>query len=206
MAHVYRHIRLDNNEVFYIGISYEDTDKRSHSYDNRNKYWHNIVNKCEYEIEVIFEHKDYKFIQKKEIEFISLYGRKDKGLGTLVNMTDGGEGVLGRIMSDEQKEKLKISTGLFFKGVPKSEEHRKKIGNAHRGREGKRGIENHNFGKKLPERCGLNNHKSRIILDTQTGIFYSCVREATEVYELNYSTLRAYLQGKNKNITSLIYC
>jgi hypothetical protein len=37
----------------------------------------------------------------KEKEFIQLYGRKDLGLGELVNMTDGGDGTIGRILSEE---------------------------------------------------------------------------------------------------------
>jgi hypothetical protein len=37
----------------------------------------------------------YNGISKKEKEFISLYGRSDKNIGTLCNMTNGGDGCIG---------------------------------------------------------------------------------------------------------------
>jgi len=46
MAIVYRHIRKDTNEIFYIGIG--KSIKRMISKNYRNKHWHNIVNKTEY--------------------------------------------------------------------------------------------------------------------------------------------------------------
>lgn len=100
--YIYRHIRLDTNEVFYIGIGrkkffydcYEKEYFRAFSKSDRNKYWNNIVNKTSYNIDILFESMDETEIKQKEIEFIALYGRKDLGTGCLVNMTDGGDGCL----------------------------------------------------------------------------------------------------------------
>lgn len=40
MAYLYRHIRLDKNQPFYIGISNVDDDyKRAYKRSCRNKYW-----------------------------------------------------------------------------------------------------------------------------------------------------------------------
>lgn len=109
--YLYRHIRLDTNEPFYIGIG---TKKRwntlasmyARAYSKkRNKFWHRTVSKTEYKVEILLESDDYSFIMQKEMEFISLYGRKDLGKGTLVNLTDGGEGSLGQIMSEEAIQK-----------------------------------------------------------------------------------------------------
>ena len=50
---VYRHIRLDKNEVFYIGIGNDSNYKRSKIKANRSVYWKNIVNKTFYEIEIL---------------------------------------------------------------------------------------------------------------------------------------------------------
>ena len=52
MAYVYKHIRLDNNNVFYVGIGSDSSYKRANSKSDRNKYWKNIVNKHGYIIEI----------------------------------------------------------------------------------------------------------------------------------------------------------
>lgn len=110
MAYVYRHIRLDTNEIFYIGIGSENNDyKRAHTKRNRNKYWHNIVNKTNYEVEIILDNLTWEEACTKEIEFIKLYGRRDLNQGTLVNMTEGGEGPLGFMHSQESKDKMSKS-------------------------------------------------------------------------------------------------
>jgi hypothetical protein len=109
MAYLYRHIRLDKNEPFYIGIGDNDGNnyKRAFSKQDRNKHWRNIVAQTPYEIEILLDDLTWNEACSKEIEFIALYGRVDLNKGPLVNMTDGGEGQQGKIMSLEQK--LKIS-------------------------------------------------------------------------------------------------
>ena len=108
MAYVYRHVRLDTNEVFYIGIG-SDIDgqyKRANSNNKRSEYWKKIVNKAGYKVEIILDDLTWEEACQKEIEFIKLYGRKDLNEGTLVNMTDGGDGSLGMIYSEESRKKM----------------------------------------------------------------------------------------------------
>lgn len=109
MAYVYRHIRLDNNKPFYIGIGITEGYKRAYSEKDRNKYWKNIVDKAPYEVEIMLDNLTWEEACEKEIEFITLYGRKDLNEGTLVNMTSGGDGVKGKIMGFEQKNKISLS-------------------------------------------------------------------------------------------------
>jgi len=108
MAIVYLHRRKDNNEVFYVGIG--TSKKRPYQNTGRNKYWHNIVNSVGYSTEIT--HKDICKEEACAIEeyLISFYGRKDLGLGTLCNVTDGGDLNTGRIKSKEsiEKHRLKI--------------------------------------------------------------------------------------------------
>lgn len=105
MAYLYRHIRLDKNKPFYIGIGSDKDYKRAYSEKNRNKYWHNI-SKYGYEVEILLDNLTWEEACQKEIEFIKLYGRKDLNEGTLVNMTNGGEGSFGLKMTDESKKKI----------------------------------------------------------------------------------------------------
>ena len=111
MAYVYRHIRLDKNEVFYIGIGSDDSGKYKRAYDNnRSKFWKSIVKKAGYIVEIISEDwLTWEEACEKEKFWIIFYGRADLGKGSLVNMTDGGDGILGYIVSEEDKRKRSLA-------------------------------------------------------------------------------------------------
>ena len=106
MALVYRHIRLDKNVPFYVGIS--NGNRRRPYAKNRNSIWMAITNKSEYRVEIIVDNLTWEQALEKEKEFIALYGRRDLGKGTLANMTDGGDGAIGMIQSEESKEKRRL--------------------------------------------------------------------------------------------------
>jgi len=122
MYYLYRHIRLDKNEPFYIGIgtkqnrnhkSLKAEYNRAYSKNRKDsKIWKLIFAKTDYEVEILFESDDYEFIKEKEKEFIKLYGRIDKNTGCLANMTDGGDGSLGKVVSETTLEKMKIARKL----------------------------------------------------------------------------------------------
>lgn len=102
--YIYRHIRLDKNEVFYIGLG---SKNRFNSKFSRNKYWYNITNKIEWVSEIILDELPRHIAEQKEMEFISIYGRKDLKTGTLCNLTSGGTGGLGLKHTEESKNKMK---------------------------------------------------------------------------------------------------
>ena len=108
MAVLYRHIRLDKNQPFYIGIG--KTEKRAYEKIKRNQFWHNIVSKTDYEIEILFDNLSWDEAGEKEKEFIKLYGKRDDNTGTLVNITDGGGGILGIRHTEESKRKISESS------------------------------------------------------------------------------------------------
>ena len=126
---LYQHIRLDTNEVFYIGIG---SPERAYIKTKRNKYWHNIVKKAGYKVEIISKNMSWQEACGCEKYLIAFYGRKNNtDWGTLVNMTDGGEGAIGRKHSTISKEKMSI----VKKGITFTEEHRKKLSEARKGKE-----------------------------------------------------------------------
>jgi len=96
-GYLYKHTRLDNNEVFYIGIGTSKNYARAYNKTRRNRLWVNIANKTNYVVEIVLDNIPYSDLLEREKEFIKLYGRKNKNEGTLANLTDGGEGVLGAI-------------------------------------------------------------------------------------------------------------
>jgi hypothetical protein len=109
MSVVYRHIRLDKNEPFYIGIG--KTEKRAYSKHSRNRYWNHITKNTEYKVQILFDDLSWDMAVEKEIELIQTYGRKDLGLGTLVNLTDGGEGLRNYKLSESQLQFLRENFG-----------------------------------------------------------------------------------------------
>ena len=206
MAYLYRHIRLDKNEPFYIGIGSDDKYKRAFSKNNRNKHWKNITSCIDYEVEIVLDDLSWSEACKKEQEFIFLYKRKDQNKGTLCNYTDGGEGVPGLQVSAESREKMRIAqTGKtqspeqIAKRVAKmsgfsnpwfgkkfSEEHRQKLSIAKKGKK-----RNPEFMKKLHE------DTRKKVININTGLIYNSLGELAVVYNVHGSTAGRWLKSKN---------
>ena len=160
MAVLYRHTRVDKNEPFYIGIG--DNETRAYNKVNRTKHWKSVAKKG-YEVEVLLEDLTWEQACEKEKEFIALYGRKDLGTGTLVNLTDGGEGTFGYKHTEEVKQKLRdlysgIGNQWYGKARP---EHSEKLKGEKNPCYGRTGEKNPMFGKegywKGKERLDLRN-------------------------------------------------
>jgi hypothetical protein len=130
--YVYTHTRLDTNQIFYVGIGTKNTNKKYlckiyqrayyKSLSKRTKFWINVYKSCSnsIDINIIFESTSLKEVQNKEIELIKMYGRRDLGLGNLVNLTDGGEGTNNNKWSLEQKEKRSL---LYKENNPFKDKH-----------------------------------------------------------------------------------
>lgn len=88
---IYLHRKLSDNTVFYVGIG---SKERPYIVQGRSKLWYNTVAKHGLLVEII--ETELTAIDAKifEIKLIKEFGRKDKGKGTLVNLTDGGDGLL----------------------------------------------------------------------------------------------------------------
>lgn len=118
--YVYRHIRLDKNEPFYIGVGTKKSNvnftslntEYGRAFDKRitrrNGLWAKIVNKTSYIVEILMDDLLPQDAAVKEREFIKLYGRINNKTGVLANLSDGGEGNIGYVVSDETKEKIRI--------------------------------------------------------------------------------------------------
>ena len=98
---VYRHIRLDSNQVFYIGMG---NKSRPYQKINRNEYWHFIVKKFGYKVDIVANNLTKEKALELEHQLIKFYGRIIEG-GTLVNMKDDSRSEEPKI----KKIKAKIS-------------------------------------------------------------------------------------------------
>jgi hypothetical protein len=130
--YLYRHIRLDKNEPFYIGVgtkskgykTFEKIYRRAYSHKSRNRIWKSIVNRTEFSTEILLVSDDMIHIKEREKEFISLYGRIDNKSGSLANFTDGGDGHLNpaKEIWEKKKEKLLLN-GEYEKMVNRMKQH-----------------------------------------------------------------------------------
>jgi len=200
MAYLYRHIRLDKNEPFYIGIGSDP--KRAYSNRNRNKYWKNIVNNFGYEVDIILEDLTWEEACEKEKEFIKIYGRFEFG-GSLCNMTDGGGGGFGVIVSEQTKEKKRI----ISKRIGISPETREKMAAKLRGRkmpEWQRKI----LSKAAKNRKGTNNCNKPIEQYDLNGNFikeFESITKAANETGANNSNISAVLNGRREKCKGFKY-
>lgn len=194
---VYRHIRLDTNQPFYIGIGkkpkkfngYRTEYKRAHNTSHRNVIWKNIVAKTNYKVEIIFESDSLEEVQEKEIEFISLYKPRWEG-GTLVNLTSGGEFNPQEVCryrvkfkhTDESRRKISEAG----KGRKASDETRKSLSSIRKENDSaKHLIGNIEYLEKAKRTRRDNLSK---VKDLQTGIIYESLPDACEILGLYLPT------------------
>jgi len=64
---------------------------------------------------------------------------------------------------------------------------------------------NHALETGLNKITGSKNYNSKIVLDTQTGIFYECANEAAIAKGIKINCLHSSLNGRRPNKTSLVY-
>ena len=119
-THLYLHTKSESKEVFYVGIG---NARRPYRKCNRNKWWHNVVNKYGYEITILADSLTWEQACDMERYLIKYYGRRDLGEGTLVNLTDGGEGAKNVVVSAKARANMSAAS----KGKKKSTEHRANI-------------------------------------------------------------------------------
>ena len=226
-VYVYEHIRLDKNEVFYVGIGNKSNFKRAFQEPNRSTFWKNIVSKSNgFKVNILFKNLSWDEACLKEIKLIALYGRKDLGLGTLVNLTNGGDGKVGIKCTQETRDKISKAN----KGKNRSIEAKNKISLSQIGK--RVGALNHFYGKPSPfkdkHHTEETKEKLRIlakqrtvskeviekmiegrkklcykILNTETGVIYEGIKFAAKSINMKYATLSCQLRGVYKNKTNL---
>ena len=125
---VYMHIFPNNKK--YIGITSKTPNGRwegGTGYDKiKQPVMYNAIQKYGWEnVEhiILFENLSYKEASQKEIELIKLYKTNCRRYGNDYgyNMTDGGDGTTGHIVSDEAKQKMSQQRlGKIGKDCPNS--------------------------------------------------------------------------------------
>ena len=113
-VYVYRDPRpLKKDQPVYVGKGTGDRDLSHWSRGSHNKPFQDFISHLKQRgliapCERVFETEVEADAFAKEIELITLYGRRNTGTGTLFNLTDGGEGASGAIRSKDEKAHLSV--------------------------------------------------------------------------------------------------
>lgn len=110
------------------------------------------------------------------------------------------ESLKGRIFTNEHREKLSLSSI----GKKHTKASKKKMSESAKGR-----IVSDETKKKLSSsikgKMTRGKHpQAKLVLCTQTGIFYDCIEDVSEIINMKSGTLRAMLNGRNPNKTNFI--
>lgn len=207
--YLYRHIRLDKYEPFYIGIGKKfknfNTKKqefnRAYFTYNRNNIWKRITNKTTYKVEILLESNNLEYIKNKEIEFIKLYGRIDLKSGTLSNLTDGGELNSNRVKSKEHILNLKLGLKKYWNNLSEEQKQKRKINSIKHITKAK--LKYLELGCPKKYKNG-RPHIDKKVINLETGIIHDSIKEVYESYNLKISKshLTAVLAGKYTNNTN----
>ena len=198
---IYRHLRPDKMEPFYIGIGTKKTKwkySRAKTTEFRNNLWWKIVNKNngDFIVEILGESDNYEYIKQKEKWFIQLYGKIIDKTGILANFTDGGDGVVGFKHSEETKEKCRIaSTGKI---VSKETREKLRVENLKRIEEIKALLIFYakNPSKEAREKIAEANNEA--IIDVISGEFFDSGVKCAEKFKVSKSVIYHHLNGKSK--------
>ena len=140
--YVYIYWRLDINEPFYVGKGKGKRWKRLDKGARKNKHFRNIINKIPIAVEIIKDNLTEEQAHGIEIwlinELVFEYGfsidiegnRSNDHYCHLTNKVWGGEGCSGYKHSEEWK----IENSKRLKGVKRSDETKKKISEANKGK------------------------------------------------------------------------
>lgn len=131
--YVYIHVKPNNGEIFYVGKGRGKRAYEQHK-NRRSKFWKRVVNKYGLDVFILENNLTEDEAFELEKKYIKRIGRRDLNTGTLVNMTDGGEGAAGH----SEETIRKISEGN--KGKKMSDEARRKISEAMKGNKHTKGM------------------------------------------------------------------
>jgi len=202
MAYLYRHIRLDKNIPFYIGIGKSELNyNRAYEKNQRNQYWNNIVKSIDYKVEIMLDDLSWEEACAKEIEFIKFYGKNTKN-GYLCNIADGGNGgflseeinlkrkvtLLGHIVTAETKEKIRFKST----GRKASEQTKMKMSEIHK---------KNKTGSWLNSKGHENGRAFKVYQYSKEGEFlkeWECAKYALDFYNLNATCITDCLKGRQK--------
>lgn len=180
----------------------------------KKRLWYYTVLKCKEQVRLynsfnkhgvdshifeVIEECDIELLNIKERywqDFYDVIGKQ--GLNCKLTKTNDRSGK----MSEETRQKLIKNNTRPMLGKKHTEEAKLKMSKSSKGKK-KSKEHTSNIIKGL--KGNTYSKLSKILLDTQSGIYYDSINKASFALDINYSTLKAMLQNRFKNKTNLIF-
>ena len=214
MPYLYRHIRLDTNLPFYIGIGSDNSYKRANSKHNRNQHWKHVIKKTSYTIDIMLDDLTWGEACQKEIEFISFYRKCNI---KLANLTMGGEGLFQpaeQIIKKISDSKKGVKNPMY--GKTWSKEKREQMSQR------MKGFNNPNYAKILSDkqkniisksqkgRVKSEQEKEKIysktrkkVIDLATNVIYDSIQDVAKVFGKSPSHMTRLIKVNKFNLKFL---
>lgn len=184
----------EESGYFYIGQSINVQNRfNRHRHlmkegKNKSGFIQNIYNKHGFPEFIILEECSYDDLNNREQHYLDLHFDDEK----CCNLNKNAISSKGYKYSEETKQRMRILKANTYKrgkdnpcyGRKASLEVRKKMSEAHK---------------------GSKSIQSKIVLDTNTGVYYDCLKDLTDLYNLSHNNMARYLRGIRKNKTQFIY-
>lgn len=175
-------------------------------YNSLNKHgWNN------HNFEILLE-CEISELNEKERYYQELFNCISKnGLNLMLTKTDSKRQVMTKeqCLRISERNKNRVYTEKTKKLISDSAKERYSIKNNHPMSNKKHTdsakLKMSNIKKGIPTLSVEKHINSKIVLDTQTGVFYHCATELAKLYNIKKSTLTKQLSGINKNNTQFIY-
>ena len=215
--YLYTHTRLDNNEIFYVGIGrtfksgiYERAYVKNKQ--RRNEHWRNIINITNYKVDIIKEFESHEECCQAETEMIKLLGRRIDNTGSLVNLSPGGhvwkdaapvyEYTLdGKFVKEWASSKeAAVALGVFYTNIYQNKRCKQSMFRSYKSDE----ISSYSIN--IP--AYKNYVCKKVFQFTKTGEFvkeHKSVTKASESVNAHIKTVSLVLTGKNNNGAGYIW-
>lgn len=213
--YVYIHRKATTGTPFYVGkgkLDKRGNPSRASTQDDRSAPWRRTAAKHGFTNEILIWCISDEEACRQEAALIKELGRRDLGRGPLVNLTDGGDGLVGLIISSETRAKRSMNAKR-----PRSEAWIKSIRIARRGG-GNGGVVKR--GDKLPMAWatkiaaakigdknpffGKSSPPSKKVRNSITGMVYESIAKAAVAEGINAKMLYQYLDGARSNRSPLV--